>query len=69
MPRERAEMPVTRRHDGSCALVLHAKIGRLHAVIGDDLRGAAIGAAESYMCARSVRQRIGPHLDLYGARL
>src|SRR5215831_3960156 len=32
--------------------------------------GATHGAAPmNRMCARSVRQRIGPHLDVYGARL
>src|SRR5262245_50724568 len=32
--------------------------------------GATQGAAPmGRMCARSVRQRIGPHLDVYGARL
>src|SRR5215467_6779814 len=32
--------------------------------------GATHGAAPmNCMCARSVRQRIGPHLDVYGARL
>jgi hypothetical protein len=31
-----------RRHDGFCALVGYApKMGRLHAVVDDELRGAA----------------------------
>jgi hypothetical protein len=37
-----------------------------------EAQGATHGVApknQSHVCARSVRQRIGAHLDLHGARL